>query len=130
MIFEGEYLNSKIWNGKGKEFDCINNEIFDGVYLKGQKNGYIKEYGSYNKLKYEGNFINGLKDGYIKEYYEGALEFEGEYSKGKRNGKGKEYKLKGELIFEGEYLNNKRWNGKGIEYGENANKKNYLKVNI
>ena len=36
LIFEGEYLNGKKWNGQGKEYD-------------------------YGKLKFEGEYLNGKK---------------------------------------------------------------------
>ena len=37
LIFEGEFLNDKRWNGKGKEYDDDGNLEFDGKYLKGIK---------------------------------------------------------------------------------------------
>ena len=44
-MFEGEYLNGKKWNGKGKEYDKNNGKlIFEGEYLNGEKNGKVKEY--------------------------------------------------------------------------------------
>ena len=30
LIFEGEFLNGKKWNGKGKEYDFSENLIFEG----------------------------------------------------------------------------------------------------
>ena len=83
MIFEGEYLNGKKWNGKG--YDINNNIIYE---LKNGK-GFIKEYDFYGgRLKYEGDYLNGKG----KEYdFNGKIQFEGEYLNGKRNGKGKEY---------------------------------------
>ena len=33
MIFEGEYLNGKRWNGKGKEYGYNGNLISEGEYL-------------------------------------------------------------------------------------------------
>ena len=42
LIFEGEYLNGKRWNGKGKEFHK-NKLIFEGEYLNGKRNGKGKE---------------------------------------------------------------------------------------
>ena len=94
VIFEGEYLNDKRWNGEGKEF------------------------GNYNDLIFEGEYINGIKNGKVKEYdFYGGLIFDGEYVNGERNRKGKEYN-KDKLIFEGEFLNNKKWNGIGKEYNE------------
>ena len=37
IIFEGEYLKNKRWNGKGKEYDYKNKLIFEGNYLNGEK---------------------------------------------------------------------------------------------
>ena len=81
LLFEGEYLNGKIWNGTG--YDNDNNIIFE------IKNG-------------NGHII-------ISNIYDNKLEFEGEYLNGLRNGKGKEYNYDGKLIFDGEYFNNKKW---------------------
>ena len=94
--FSGRYIiyeeNNK---SKGKEYLGHNDElIFEGEYIKGERNGKGKEY----------NYLNG------------KVIFEGEYLNGKRNGKGKEYDYSGgNLIFEGEYLRGDRWNGKGYD---------------
>ena len=54
---------------KGKEYHGYNDHLlFEGEYLKGERNGEGKEY-----------------------YYDGNLKFEGEYLCGEKNGKGKEY---------------------------------------
>ena len=34
--FEGEYLDGKRWNGKGKEYEFCK-LVFDGEYIKGEK---------------------------------------------------------------------------------------------
>ena len=127
MIFEGEYLNGKR-NGKGKEY-YINGKLrFIGEYLNGKiwngkgfsrqckiefeinkENGKGKEYYFIDELRFEGEYLNGERNGKGKEYdSDGKLEFEGEYLNGERNGKGKEYHINGELRFEGEYLNRKK----------------------
>ena len=36
LIFEGEYLNGKRWNGKGKEFS-FGQLVFEGQYANGIK---------------------------------------------------------------------------------------------
>ena len=36
MIFEGEYLNGKRWNGKGKEYNYFGELLFDGNYNNGK----------------------------------------------------------------------------------------------
>jgi len=114
MIFEGEYLFNKKWNGKG--YDDNNNIIYELI----NGNGKAKEINNDGKPIYEGEYLNGQKNGKGKGYdYKGNLEYEGEYLNGKRNGKGKEYGYKGRLEFEGEYLNNKKWNGKGYDKNNN-----------
>ena len=81
MKFEGEYLNGKIWKGKGYNINnLLEFEIENGK-------GKVKEF----------------------DYFSGKLIFEGDYLNGERNGFGKEYSsLDGKLIFEGEYANGKR----------------------
>ena len=115
-IFDGEYLNGKRWNGKGKEYYKGDNIIIEGEYKNGiliGKEYYIKE------LVYEGNFQNGKRFGKGKQYWNNKLKFEGEFLNGKRFGNGKEYNYDGNLIFEGEYKYGKR-NGKGKEYDNNG----------
>ena len=109
LLFEGEYLNDKRWNGKG--YDLFNKNI----YILKNGNGFMKEYDFEERIKFEGEYLNGERNGKGKEYDRGSLSFIGEYLNGKRNGKGKEYYYN-DLIFEGEYLNGKR-NGKGKGYG-------------
>ena len=108
---------------KGKEFISINDIlIYEGEFLKGERNGEGKIYNEKGKLKYEGEFKHGKAHGVGKEYnYDGELKYIGHYLYGEKNGEGKEYynyKLN-EIKFEGEYLNDKRWTGKG--YDENKN---------
>ena len=139
LIFEGEYLNNKKWNGIGYLF---NGEI--AYELKNGK-GFIKKFCGDFFEGFEGEYLNGERNGKGKET-EGCVIFEGEYLNGKKwNGKGyiqndKEknalYELKeGKgyfkeaiqkamigtiiIIFEGEYLNGEK-NGKGKEYNENG----------
>ena len=71
LIFEGEYLDGKKWNGEAKVYDentC--NMIFEYKYSKGIIDGNGSEY----------------------DKYSGELLFSGYYLNGKRNGKGEEYK--------------------------------------
>ena len=143
LLYEGEYLHGKRWNGKGKEYSITkfywilwlftkifkfsqlhNYNIFsakleyEGEFLNGKRNGKGKEYNADGVLEYEGEYLNGKRlNGKGKEYYifNDKLKYEGEYLNGERNGKGKEYDDNGKLIFEGELLNGIR-NGKGKEY--------------
>ena len=55
LIFEGEYLKGKKWNGKGKEYDFDRKLKFEGEYLNGRK---------FNKIGYN---INGNMDFQIKD---------------------------------------------------------------
>ena len=58
LIYEGEYLNGKR-NGKGKEYNHINNEVeFEGEFLNGKRNGKGKEYDYKGKLEFEGEYFN------------------------------------------------------------------------
>ena len=137
LIFEGEYKNG-IKNGKGIEYNG-EDILFVGEYLNGKKwNGIVKEYQyqnySYFK-KFYGQYSEGVKIG--REYdIDGEVIFEGKYSEDKRwegiiynkkgilfpikngNGKVKEYDEEGKLIFEGEYINGEK---KGKEYDEDDN---------
>ncbi len=132
LIFKGEFINDKRWNGVFIEFDCYDNILFEGEYINGIKEG--KEYKN-RRLIYEGKYLNNKKNKKGKEYYNfGKLKFEGEYSYGRKwngniydnrgnfsfkikdgAGNGKEYDADGMLIYDGEYLDGKR-NGKGKEY--------------
>ena len=128
--FEGQYINGEI-SGKGKEYygDKL---IFEGEYLKGKKwngkgynnleldlkngNGKFKFYYEHGKINYEGKYINGIIQGYCKRNDEyGNLVFEGNVYDGKANGKGREYLNGYNVKYEGEYLNGE-WHGKGREY--------------
>ena len=130
-MFDGEYINDKK-DGKGKEYYINEKLIFEGEYLEGKKwngkgydkndhiiyelkngNGLFKELDEFGeKIEFEGDYKNGERNGKGKEYIDGILIFEGEYLDGKIwSGKGKEYCIgSDELLFEGEYMNGKRWN--------------------
>ena len=83
--------------------------------------GKIKEYNYLDELIFEGEYLNNLRHGNGKEYENGQLSFEGEYSDGERNGFGKKYNSNGQLIYEGGYLEYYRI-GKGKEYDSNGSK--------
>jgi len=135
-LIDYKYLNERYFigeiNGKGEEFNILNDElIFKGDYINGKRTGYGKEYYEKEKIKYEGEYLNGKRNGKGKEYYiNGNIKFEGIYLLGlKYEGKGydidgnilyeledgkgyiKELDNYGFIIFEGEYPN-----GKGKEY--------------
>ena len=137
FVFEGEYKNGIIVNGKGKIYDNKGNIIFNGEYINGKRNGHVYEYYDSTEtkfdtnissekislLKYEGKYIDDEKNGLGKEYsYDESTQiitsFEGIYKDGKKwEGVGKEfYQVPDKLLFDGEYKEGKRWNGNFIEY--------------
>ena len=61
-MFEGEYLNGKRWNGKGKEYNDNGELEFEGEYLNGKRwNGKGKEYNG-DVFEYEiVEYLNGKK---------------------------------------------------------------------
>ena len=75
LLYEGEYLNGKKWNGKEYDYNCnFVCEIRNGK-------GNIKEYNYYTgRLIYEGEYLNVKRKIKRKEYNDciGKLEFEGE----------------------------------------------------
>ena len=90
LLFEGEYLKGKKWNGIGYENNKIIYELHNGK-------GNIKEYDIDSRLIYEGELLNG-----------------------ERNGKGKLYDEDYEILkFEGEFLNGKKWTGKRYDKNNN-----------
>ena len=113
LIFEGEYLKGER-NGKGKEFENDDIEFIEEEYIFKSDMEYD------NCYTYDGIFVNknkNLIELIIDKYKESdcKLKFEGQYLNGEINGKGKEYYDNGNLKFEGEYLNGER-NGKGKIY--------------
>ena len=110
LIFEGKYLNGKMWEGSG--FDAKGDIIFKIV----NGAGHVKEYHENGKLKFEGEYLKGLREGKAKEYFpNGKIFFEGNYKKGKKNGIGIIYDEYSKKIFEGDFLDDKK-NGKGKEF--------------
>ena len=61
--------------GKGYVILFLNNNIFEGEYLNGEKNGKGKEYDYNGQLIYEGEYLHGYKlNG--KEYRKGIVVYE------------------------------------------------------
>ena len=130
LLFEGDYLNEKKWNGIAKEY-IVNKLIFEGEYIKGEKKG--KEYNFIGELIFEGEYKNGIKwngKGYDSDGNEIINLIKG-------NGKIKEYDFYGRLIFDGEYLDGKKWKGKEYYIGQfssafypNENEEDNNKVTI
>ena len=110
LIFEGEFLNGKRWNGYG--FDWSSG--FRGEYLNGKEwNGIFNE--DEDNLKCELNNGKGLVK--IKDFNRTKFEFE--YLNGEKNGKARECDRDGNLVFDGEYLNEEKWKGKIKKYYKN-----------
>ena len=108
LIFEGEYFNENIWNGKAKEYKN-NLLIFEGEYKDG-KRWKGKEYKN-NLLIYECEYKEGIRNkGKGKEYFNNILISEIEYLNEYLSFV-KEYYLNSKLLFEGEHLYGKKWNG-------------------
>ena len=72
IIFEGEYLNGKKWNGKGKEYRT------KAIIIK-----LIEGKGYMNSRFVKGEYKNEERNGKGKKYINGKLIFEGEYLNGK-----------------------------------------------
>jgi len=111
LIFEGEYLKGKRWNGKSKEYDSESRLSFDGEYINGKKNGKCKEYYSSGEIRFEGDLLNGKKwNGKTHDKYRNKIYL-------LKNGQGfvQEYDNSNCLIYEGEYLNGER-HGHGRDF--------------
>ena len=59
LIYEGEYLNGKKWNGKGKEFNPDGTLLFEGEYKNGKK--YFGKLYKKGELIFEGEIKNSEK---------------------------------------------------------------------
>ncbi len=79
-------------------------------------NGKGKEYNYLGKQIFEGEYKNGKREGIGKEFNDGIVIYEGKYKDGKREGNGKEYNKYGKLIFEGEFSEGKKKEGNLKEY--------------
>ena len=100
LLFDGEYFNEKKWKGKLKVYsdDIL---VFEGDYLDGKIwNCKGKIYNFRGDVIFDGEIKNGLKDGNVKEYYDNdQLKFDGNYLKGEKNGNAKEYDIEGNLLY-------------------------------
>jgi antitoxin component YwqK of YwqJK toxin-antitoxin module len=116
LLFEGEFVNGKIWKGKGKEYFEDGKVKFEGEYLNGKKMKKGKLFDKAGFIEFEGEFVNGEKwNGKGREYKEVfrisdkfLYLYEGEYLNGKRNGKGKIYVFYGRENKKFEGCNNQK----------------------
>ena len=83
LKFEGEYLNGKRWNGKG--FDGNNKIVYElkngnGIIKEYEYNSLYRGYEDRGYIiVFEGLYLKGEKNGMGKEYYKnGRLKFEGD----------------------------------------------------
>ncbi len=89
IVFKGEFLNGKR-NGKGKEYDFNDNLIFEGENLKGKRwNG--KGYYLKNNITFSLTEGKGIVKTFDLDDDYGLITYYGEYLNGERNGKGKLY---------------------------------------
>ena len=104
LLYEGEYLKGEK-NGKGRHYDLFGNLVFEGFYLNGKRwRGKNCEYNRDGQLLFEVEYLNGEFQGKYKGYYSnGKLEYEIEYLNGKKNGKFQGYFYDKKLKCEGEY---------------------------
>ena len=66
ILYDGQIIKgTTIKNGKGIEYQINkDNIIYEGEYLKGKRwNGKGKEYYDYGKLRFEGEYLNGERNG-------------------------------------------------------------------
>ena len=69
MLYDGEFLK-KQKNGKGKEYDAYGRLIFEGEYLKNiRKKGKYYEYLKNDKTKLEYFYLNEKDMKRVKEYF-------------------------------------------------------------
>ena len=114
MIYEGEFKDDER-NGYGKEYDENNNIIFEGQYLDGKRwEGFGKETND-KAIMFSGEYKNGKRNGAGKEYYcdKNSIKFNGNYLDGERSGKGIEYFENGKIKFIGDFFKGGYNNGKG-----------------
>ena len=76
LLFDGEYLNKKKWNGEVYFKDEINE-------LKNGK-GFIKEYNRHTGNIYEGNYLYGRENGEEKEYKYNKFIYDGKFFERKK----------------------------------------------
>ena len=67
LIFIGEYLNGKRWNGKGKEYDYAGKLRFEGEYLNGNRNGKGKLYNYGGTSLIDAEYLNNQINGKVKK---------------------------------------------------------------
>ena len=59
------------------------------VYKLNKGNGFIKEYDNYGRLIFEGNYLKGERNGKGKKYFDYNIIFEDDYLNGKKKWKRK-----------------------------------------
>lgn len=110
--YQGEFKDN-LYDGHGTEFDDSGNEIYDGWFKEGKRDGKGKEI-SLGKMFFDGIFHDGQRNGNGEEYENGSVIYNGMFKDGKRDGKGKLYE-NGSLVYDGEFKEGK-WVGPGKNY--------------
>ena len=132
FIYNGEFNNEGIIDGKGIKIMSNKNTVYKGGFLidKYHGNGILiknksslygcwnngicsgnVEYIMDNEFKYNGNFENNKKNGFGIEIYQDGSQYEGNFVDNKKSGKGV-YKFSNGEKYEGEFEND-LYNGRG-----------------
>ena len=74
---------------KKLNLNIISYKIYSGRYIVYESGGKTKEYNYLDDLVFEGEYLKGLRNGKGKEYKSNEIIYEGDYLNGKRDGKGK-----------------------------------------
>ena len=146
LIFEGEYKNGKIWNGKVYKFDSGGNLLYEGEYKesllvifnrkKKENKNLNKEKKQFSQILNEPDTVReeeiklehinddeNNKKYFLNKYKDAEdkyyLNNKLKYEK-KKLDENKyyyiEYDANGQIIFEGEYINNEKYKGKEYNF--------------
>lgn len=114
----GDFRKGKIYTGEGTLYIAKTENIFEGIWVRGQFAGYAEFHtGEANeRFRYEGNVLNGMRSGQGKLYYPNGQIYTGNFEKGVRHGPGTIVCPSGNTA-QGEFLNDRMHNGTGtMEY--------------
>jgi len=104
--YVGYFKNNKM-NGYGKLKSFIKNEVYEGNFKDGIKQGIGKYFYS-NGDTYKGYWLDNLRNGFGILKYNNGDWFEGIFIKDIRNGIGIFYEKKGEEYYYGEWVNDNK----------------------
>ena len=120
-----EYYRKGKLEGAQIEYDNLGNEITNGIFYNGLREGsWFYHIGDYKEI---GEFTMGLKTSIWKYYYEsGKLAFIGEFDEGQSKGKHFYYSERGVVVLKGKYLAGEK-NGTWKAYSTSGELIEYLK---